>query len=174
MGSSRRLSLFFNFLFLLVLFLFSLYLVFRFTEPFYSRIFDNSRRVTDSKIISELQESITKYYEYMYYGQFEKAKHTVALISRKDAKDYETKREEILKYGEFRVIVKYAYKLYGDTYRCYIVLTDLNKNDNTYILDEDKKKMTQIVVSLDRLTNNFTIVTDSTFDKKYEEVERYV
>lgn len=174
MGTSRKLSLFFNFLFLLILFIFSMYLVFRFTEPFYSKIFDNSRRVKEDIVISELQESINRYYEYIYFGQFEKAKHSTSIISRRSNIDYERKQEEIAKFGEFEVVVKYAYRLYGDTYRCYIVLHDKTSEDTSYIVDNNKKDMVQIVVSLDRMTNNFTIVTDSSFESRYIEEGEYV
>ncbi|MBR1884024.1 MAG: hypothetical protein IJ809_03660 [Clostridia bacterium] len=165
--TSIKISLFINCLLLLTLFLTSLYLVFKFTEPFYSKAFSDSDNnlVKDELVISELQESINKYYEYIYFGQYEKSKHVTSIISRRTNEDYAKKKKDLESSGEFEVIVKYAYRLYLDTYRCYVVLNNKLSSDNSYIVETNKDNMVQIVISLDRFTNNFTIVTDGTFER---------
>ena len=160
MGASRKLSLIFNLICLIILVLIVLYIIFRLTETLYSRPFGDKRLVSDENIVNELQESIDKYYNYIYFGQFEKAKHSTSFFSRKSNFDYEKIQKEIESYGEFVVVVKYAYKLYGETYRCYVVTYDKMKEDLSYIVNSDKEKMNEIIISLDKYNDNFSVVYD--------------
>ncbi len=165
MGTSRKISLFFNFIFIIILALIVLYIGFSFTKVLFINMFDDTNQVVNKTEISELSECITKYYDYLYYGQFEKAKHSTAIVSRKSNEEYLKMQNEILSYGEYEVVIRYAYKLFGSTYRCYV--TTFDKSDPKayeYILNEDKTKMNKIVISLDRINDKFSIIYEEYYN----------
>ena len=160
MGVSNGISKAFNVIFLMILVVIVFYAIFSFTQTLYIENFSEKNLVKDATIISELQESITIYYDYIYYGQYEKANQCTAILSRKEGYKFDKINARIRNYGEYVVMVKYAYKLYGNTYRCYVLTYDKMNSDLSYITELDKEKMDKIELSLDRVNNNFTIITD--------------
>ena len=163
MGTTDRISRAFNLLCVIILVVIVGYAIFSFTQLLFIDVFNENKIVKDENVINELQESINKYYDYLYFGQFEKAKHCTSLLSRLTDNQYNKIHELLVNEGEYFVVVKYAYKLYGNTYRCYVVTYDKTEKKYDYSVKNNKKEMTKIVVSLDRVNNNFTIIQHEHF-----------
>ena len=161
MGNSNKISFIINAIFIIVLVIILLYIIFKITQTLYIDFFEDSKQVTDVDTISELQQCITKYYDYLYYGQYEKVKHCSNILNKKSNTEYEEIHDEIVKYGEYTIVVKYAYELYPNTYRCYVTTYDKTKeNYLDYVKVKDLSKMDKIVISLDRYNDNFTILNE--------------
>lgn len=161
MNNLSKISTFFNVLFIILLVIAVLYIGFSFTKSLYIGLFDDKNLVKDKLTISELQECITKYYDYIYYKQYQKARYATSILSRKSDEEYEEIHNSFSKYDDYVVCVKYAYKLYGNTYRCYVVTYDKTDDlDIEYVVNNDTLKMNTVVITLDRFNNKFSIISD--------------
>jgi len=133
---------------------------YHFSEPKIVGIFKDKNIVTDSDIINELTDCTTTYFDSINYKQYDKANMLNAYLNRKNNSEYDTIYNKINNNSEYKIIVKYAYKLMNETYRCYILVQDLSTNDLQFISNTDKKSMYEIIVKLDVKKVTFKILHD--------------
>jgi hypothetical protein len=129
-------------------------------EPKIIVLFKDKNVVTNSDVINELTECVTTYFDSINYKQYEKANMLNSYLNRKNYNEYDEIYNKINNDASYKIIVKYAYKLMGETYRCYILVQDLSSDNQEFIGNDDKSTMHEVVVKLDLKTSTFKILHD--------------
>ncbi|MDD2375850.1 MAG: hypothetical protein PHD15_01165 [Clostridia bacterium] len=129
-------------------------------EPKIIGIFKDKNMVTDSDIINELSDCTTTYFDSINFKQYDKSNMLNAYLNRKSYKEYDTIYNKINNDSEYKLIVKYAYRLMNETYRCYVLVQDLSTNNQQFISNDDKNSMHEIIVKLNVKNSTFKILYD--------------
>lgn len=141
----------------MIIFLNEAYLFF---EPKIVSFFGDKNLVADSDIVNELAECATTYFDSINYKQYEKSNMINSYLNKKDYSEYDKIYDKINTESAYKIIVKYAYKLTGETYRCYILVQDLSKENQTFIANNDKSSMHEIVIKLNLKNTTFKVLYD--------------
>lgn len=160
MNSEAKVLKFFNRAFWIIVILIFLNEAYQLFEPKLIGMFKDKNLVADSDVINELTECATIYFDAINYKQYERANMLNSYLNRKTDVEYDKIYEKINSDGSYKIIVKYAYKLIGETYRCYVLVQDLTSDNHEFITNNDKSNMHELIIKLDLDSVTFKILYD--------------
>lgn len=160
MSSQAKALKIFNRVFWIIVTIIFLNEAYLFFEPKIIGLFKDKNLVSNSDIVNELAECATTYFDVINYKQYDKANMINAYLNKKQISEYDKIYEKINTESAYKIIVKYAYKLTGETYRCYIMVQDLSKDNQAFIANNDKSSMHEIVIKLNLKNTSFKVLYD--------------
>jgi len=161
MNSQTKILKVFNRIFWIIVIIIFINEAYHLLEPKIIGMFKDKNLVTDSDIINELTECTTTYFDSINYKQYDKSNMLNFYLNKKSYAEYDIIYDKINTESNYKLIVKYAYILSKETYRCYIIIRDTSKNDLSYMENTDKSSMYEITVKLDVKTSTFKILHDT-------------
>lgn len=163
MNSKERIYDMFSEIFWIALIFISLCGLYYFFEPKLVNLYKNKEIVTSVDTINELADGVKKYVDCINYKHYIKANIYCSYLNEKTTAKYNEIYNKINTNSEYKIVLKYVYKLTNDTYRCYAVIIDVEKDDYKYITNPDGvdiNSMYQFTVKLDRKNTTFKIIYD--------------
>jgi|GEM_PF-2951949 len=164
MNSKERIYYIFNKIFWIVVILIFLNGLYYFFEPKLVALFKDKEVVTNANTVNELSDSIKQYVDSINYKHYIKANINCSYLNRKTTAKYDEIYNKINTNSEYKIILKYVYKITNNTYRCYALIQDVEKDDYKYITNPegiDIKSMYQFTVRLDLKNTTFKIIYDN-------------
>lgn len=160
MNSETKVLKLFNKIFWIIIVVILLSELYQFLEPKIIGIHKDKNLVADSDIINELADCSTNYFDAINYKQYERANMLNSYLNRKTDDEYNKIYDKINTDSAYKIIVKYAYKLVDETYRCYVLVQDLSKGTQDFIGNNDKSTMHELIIKLDLDSVTFKILYD--------------
>lgn len=161
MNSQDKMLSIFNRIFWIIVLIIFINEAYHLLEPKIVGMFKDKNVVTDSDVINELTECTTSYFDSINYKQYEKANMLNYYLNRKSYTEYDTIYNKINVDFDYKIIVKYAYEIMNETYRCYILIQNTSGDGQDFINNTDKSSMYEITVKLDVKNSTFKILHDT-------------
>jgi uncharacterized membrane protein len=164
MDSKERIYDIFNKIFWIAVIFIFISGLYYFFEPKLVPIFKNKEIVTSTDTVNELTDAIKQYVDSINYKHYQKANINCSYLNEKSTAKYDQIYNKINTDSEYKIILKYVYKITSNTYRCYALIQDVEKDDYNYITNPDGvdiKSMYEFTVRLDLKNTTFKIIYDN-------------
>ncbi len=146
-----------NIILFLILLTIIIAMTYSFFEPKFVLMYKKHEVISDTKIIDDLEECASKYYDALIYEKSYVVNEMQTYFNKKSPEEIKKISEKYADNMSYDLLVKQAYKLIGDVYLCDLeIIPEIDQNK----YDWSNIKTAKVIIKLNRSNHTFQIYHD--------------